>query len=551
LAAINFWRRLRWIQIGHRTDSESSINGHQESVTKLSRLSERRKLLQARLKDARQEAKEHLEPLKKTMAGILLTGEAQILILAPLLIGGLLLTVYSNTWGLEAFISLDEPKRLALAAGLALVPMVCGLIVGTALRMPKGDSMRKIWFAIGFTSLITVMVATIALNLGRGLDLTDLEGRRRATLSMTEDLDADFKENSLSSLSSSRKLLPGLRTLMIVAMGVAGELASAFAFDQFAMIFIPLFTVARGRRKIRRFEDELATVVAEEKETRSRLELNRAVIKAEAIEIMETQKSRENKEEQSPDDIYRKDDDSLIPLAWRIVGVVLVIATVVFFSVTFASGAGQSREMTAVLIDLTSSVAARDEFNRNRSAVPGILNRIEGTDHRVMVYGITASSFGEGPILSSTTPNETGRYGEYLEHWRRSVSAKWQQLSSGLSPSAKCSNVFGAIARAAIEFEDGRAAKKRLIILSDMRQTCRGYNFEKSFPDGRSLLARIEREGGIPKLNGVAIWVLGVHTIGVDEEHWRKIRAFWIEYFRRADAIMKSFSPSRLLVREQ
>ena len=55
----------------------------------------------------------------------------------------------------------------------------------------------------------------------------------------------------------------------------------------------------------------------------------------------------------------------------------------------------------------------------------------------------------------------------------------------------------------------------------------------------------LEGRGLIAKLDGVRVWVLGVHTHGSDIGHWRALKAFWLEYFRKAGANVKLFSPNR------
>jgi len=107
--------------------------------------------------------------------------------------------------------------------------------------------------------------------------------------------------------------------------------------------------------------------------------------------------------------------------------------------------------------------------------------------------------------------------------------------------------VIGAIARAALEFEEAPEAKRRLLILSDMRQVGRGLNFEKTIGDPAPLIERVKREQMVPTLAGIEVWALGVETRGIDEGHWRRIRSFWTQFFRAAGADLKAFSPNRRL----
>jgi len=203
---------------------------------------------------------------------------------------------------------------------------------------------------------------------------------------------------------------------------------------------------------------------------------------------------------------------------------------------------------TVILIDLSSSANAQDEFAKNLSAVEGVLTRLQASGgQRVAIFGITEASFANPPLLVSTSPREAGRYGEHLGRWQRAVCADWRGVRTRLSPTAKGSDLFGALARAAVEFEESGAGTKRLILLSDMRHVGRGFDLERAIGDPGPLIEKATRHGLVPALDGVAVWVLGAHTAGVEERQWGRLRAFWTAYFKQAKADLKSFTPSRRL----
>jgi hypothetical protein len=39
--------------------------------------------------------------------------------------------------------------------------------------------------------------------------------------------------------------------------------------------------------------------------------------------------------------------------------------------------------------------------------------------------------------------------------------------------------------------------------------------------------------------------MLGVHTAGIDVGQWRDLQVFWCQYFQKAGAEVKAFSPNR------
>src|SRR5207249_4878319 len=113
-------------------------------------------------------------------------------------------------------------------------------------------------------------------------------------------------------------------------------------------------------------------------------------------------------------------------------------------------------------------------------------------------------------------------------------------------PTASGSDVFGALARAALEC-DSPGRPWRLVIFSDMRQVGRGVDLEHPGVVPARLMAQVRSQGLVPQLRGVAVWALGVHTMEIDERQWQSLREFWTEYFRAAGAELKAFSPDRRL----
>jgi hypothetical protein len=84
-----------------------------------------------------------------------------------------------------------------------------------------------------------------------------------------------------------------------------------------------------------------------------------------------------------------------------------------------------------------------------------------------------------------------------------------------------------------------------------MRQVGRGFNFEQPMSEPAGLVKQVEAQGLVAKLAGATVWALGVETVDIDLRHWSRLRAFWQDYFRRAGADLKAFSPNRRLAEER
>ncbi len=539
----SFWRRLRRVRLDQQAVREREIKGAEvEAAANLRRLTEERKMLEGRLTEARDQLTLVQEPEPLRLAKMVHLGW-----LAPLFLATLALAIWANLWGLEAFIGLDPVKRWIAAMSLPVFALLGGKAVGASLRMAEGTPLRRVYFGVGFAILVLALLGTVTINVVRGLDTARLEDARRASLASTEDLDFSEQPEADARMEAHKKRMGALFTVASVVMGVAGELGAAYAFDQLLLLMVPVWTVSRLRRRVGNFEEKLIQNAVEEEQARHHAELTRLSVAAEIIEVEEFAPQDEDKGKPKAL-VGDKPDESLVPLAWKILGVILAVLLILGWFLWRQAEAAEPLAMhTVVLVDLSASAGSQDEFAKNLRAVDGLINGVRETGgHRVAIFGITEASFGKPVLLVSTSPRDAGRYGEYLEEWQRSLMAEWRSVRSGLSPSAKGSDLFGAIARAGVELEGIRAAKKRLIILSDMRQVGRGFNFERSVADAK-VLDQVNRQGLIPRLDGVEVWILGAHTAGMDERQWSRLKAFWAEYFRRAKADLKSFTPNRRL----
>jgi len=112
-------------------------------------------------------------------------------------------------------------------------------------------------------------------------------------------------------VEKDKRTVGALFTLASVAMGAAGELGSAYACDQILLLLIPVWTVARLRRRVHDTEAALIENAVAEERARNHGGLVRAAVATEVVEGEEIiQRSAAETTAQPPD------EDSLKPLAW-------------------------------------------------------------------------------------------------------------------------------------------------------------------------------------------------------------------------------------------
>jgi hypothetical protein len=428
---------------------------------------------------------------------------------------------------------------------MCFVAMLGGAGLGHALRMEPGARQRLVYAGVGAVLLAIAVVGVLGVNWLRVQHLTGLEARQRVFQGDPGgELDAAPQAEHPSRVERERQ---AAAAAFFTVVGLGAEIGGAFAADQVAAALVTWLMVGLLRRRVRRLEDELTDLAVEEEEARQRPILVRAQVEARAQATREIEEGRELRvltEEPALPPPPPAPQDRLPQVVALCVAAVTGLFVLLYFAV-FAH-AGEPGACTAVLVDLSRSIEAREEFPRNVAAVEGLLRRIREPRHRVVILPIMGASFSAPVLLADTAPRDLGQYGEHLARWQQRVLERWRTVKGGLAPTAGGTDVFGALARAAVECE-GAKGPCQVILLSDMRQVGRGVNLERPGASPARLVADAQRQGLVPRLHGARVWALGVHTAGIDERQWASLRAFWTEYFRLADSALVAFTPNRRL----
>jgi len=224
----------------------------------------------------------------------------------------------------------------------------------------------------------------------------------------------------------------------------------------------------------------------------------------------------------------------------------IVLLSLVLVLVIAAVARGEDRLF--ILFDLSLSAKCSDyegkeEFKKNFEFVPEIIKRLQ-PGGEIEVIGITEKSF-EKPfiILSASLPKEKGKFGEKLAQAKLSLIERWN--NAGLKPTAKATDIFGALSLVSFMLDSERSAK--IILLSDMRNSV-GVNIESPLIINPSLIEEVEKRRFIPNLKGSEVWALGVSTCGKNPSYFSSLKAFWEKYFEKAGAFLRAFSAQRKIL---
>lgn len=510
-----------------------------QAAIELRALEEARQLLESRQRDVKAE----LTRLGQTEAGLRVHGTlgrwwGRLFCLYVLVL------VMSAWWSVNWYLSLTWEKGL-LALTLFVLPLIGWMIFLTyAGERVEGKGLWKLFAGLGLVVIIFSVVAAVLLGTGRMAGTTLEEEYRQAASSTSEDLTASPGANPSDGRAARVKRLLTIATVVAVSLlTVAGEIAAGVAFHFYLKRMTLVWTVEPYYREQADLREDLAENASRQEEARLRPELLHVQLTEEGLRQAAAVAEAEAEARRLKDEDETR-RDSLSTLVKRVLIFTTIGLLCLLGLAAFASGEERSRDITVVVLDLSTS-AAEEEFAANVRAVEGVIRRTSAGGARVVVIGIGARSFA-GPLLfDETSPRTSGRFGEYQTAWHERVLAKWRKTAATLKPDAKESDVFGALARAAVELGAERVEKRSLVILSDMRHVGRGVNLERPISDVMKVIEAVDRQGLVPQLEGVKVWVLGAHTRAIDERQWGRLRTFWTEYFRRAGANLEAFRATR------
>jgi len=448
------------------------------------------------------------------------------------------ISVMSAWWTVNWFLSLGWEKAL-LAVTLFVLPLIgwAGFLTFAGETMKEWD-LRKTFAGLSLVIVLCSATAVASLGgarmLGVGLQEEQRQGQQFEIDGEAVTAGAPARRERIES---AKRTLNTLTMVAVVFLSLAGEVAAGLAYHEYSKHRLVVRTGGPFYTKRRNLADALARNAAEQEAVRKRPEILHAQLSVQGLQGEAAGFEAAEAEERR--------SRSLSPTMKRIAGGFAALLGLLL-GAALAFGETEKPEVAVVILDLSDSVNP-EEFSGNARAVEGLIRRLPVGGAELRVLAVDEASFGRGPLFRARSPGEAGKFGEHLDDWRAAAIKAWQKRARELKPLARGSDVIGAVSRAALEFEEAQDAKKRLVILSDMRQVGRGLNFERPLGDPGQLIERVKREQMTPALAGVEVWVLGVEARGIDEGHWRRLRSFWTEYFKTAGADLKAFSPNRRL----
>src|SRR5882724_644789 len=224
-----------------------------------------------------------------------------------------------------------------------------------------------------------------------------------------------------------------------------------------------------------------------------------------------------------------------------------------FFVAFLLLGTGMACAQTidhheGILIDVSGSIGRNgkpsDLFRAYLTSTRTLLLS-EPAKSRVWVSTISVDSFGGmREVVKGWTPESRGVFTDDLNRARHQLASSFEKNSSGISPAASGTDIFGALWHFKTLFESGsRETSKTIWIFSDMMNETREFPMPTLLTNGaEKMLEQVKSNGLLVPLKGYKVYVYGATPSGLTPQAWLTIKDFWTLYFQAAGAELVTYS---------
>jgi hypothetical protein len=231
-----------------------------------------------------------------------------------------------------------------------------------------------------------------------------------------------------------------------------------------------------------------------------------------------------------------------------VLGAFLLYTPLIWSAEVFGKSENSPQNPRAIIIFVDMSDSA-NEARRTvcKEAFEKIYQNLRQGD-RVVVGTITSRSYIEfKPTVDEEIPKKTIwdnrlQFERNLTNTKEKIRGETNKLLSRERGTA-LTEILDSLNIADTIFHEEKERKKILVILSDMIEDSKGYNFDKDKITDEyidNVIRDRQKNNLLPKLTGVKVYVAGASA--ADSNKFRAVQTFWARYLTKSGA---DFSPHR------
>jgi hypothetical protein len=232
----------------------------------------------------------------------------------------------------------------------------------------------------------------------------------------------------------------------------------------------------------------------------------------------------------------------LKPLGLIIIGALLISNQLIWSSVAFGKSekSPENPRLIIIFVDMSDSA---NEIRRTvcKEAFEKVYQNLRQGD-RVVVGTITSRSYTEfKPTVDAEIPKKTIwdnrlQFEKKLANTKEKIRGETNKLLSR-ERGTMLTEILDSLNIADIIFHDEKERQKILVLLSDMIEDSKEYNFDKDKITDEyidKVIRDRQKNKLIPNFNGIKVYVAGASA--ADSNKFRAIQTFWARYLTKSGA---------------
>lgn len=211
----------------------------------------------------------------------------------------------------------------------------------------------------------------------------------------------------------------------------------------------------------------------------------------------------------------------------------------------FVSEAIAKERCSYYLVALDSTGSTERDNLENQRAILRIIDSLKPCDE-IQIMLITENTFSNPEfMLYETMPSRAGYFNEEVRRKKISLINEFRRKTEKLDIERPATSLIDGINMFAKMCREHADKRQVLVIFSDMRQFTKEINEDMIVQRGDKVLTQLKADNLVPDMRGIEVYVMGVSTANIKIRNWKKLEAFWKNFFCEAGGNLKCYDMGR------